>query len=129
MGGVRVITRSNKTLVELIKPLIDEQYKLKAINQATHKRKSDTLKQIEKENFANKPIAKVTREDVVNYLSKISKYLESTIKQNYELLCMGYGEAEYQKIITNNFMQGYKRISKPKSEYVSHKRKALSIRR
>lgn len=126
-GGPRIINKSNKTLIELVQPLIDEQYKLKDIDQATHKRKSDTLKQIAREEFSNKPIAKVSREDVVNYLSKLSKYSESTIKQNYELLCMGYGEAEYQKIIEENFMTGYKRVTKPKSEYVSHKRKALTI--
>ena len=126
-GGPRIITKSNKTLVELVKPCLDEQFKLKDIDQSTHKRKSDTLKQIAKEPFANKPIAKVTREDVVNYLSKLSKYSESTIKQNYELLCMGFGEADYQKIIAENFMTGYKRVGKPKSEYVSHKRKALTI--
>ena len=126
-GGPRIITKSNKTLVELIRPLIEEQYKLKDIEQATHKRKSDTLKQIAKEPFANKPIAKVSREEIVNYLSKLSKYSESTIKQNYELLCMGYGEAKYQNIIEENFMTGYKRITKPKSEYISHKRKSLTI--
>lgn len=126
-GGPRIINKSNKTLIELVQPLIDEQYKLNDIDQATHKRKSDTLKQIAREEFSNKPIAKVSREDVVNYLSKLSKYSESTIKQNYELLCMGYGEAEYQKIIEENFMTGYKRVTKPKSEYVSHKRKALTI--
>lgn len=126
-GGPRIITKSNKTFVDLVQPLIDEQYKLNKIIQSTHKRKSDTLKQIAKEPFANKPIAKVTREDIVNYLSKISKYSESTIKQNYELLCMGFGEAEYQKIIEENFMAGYKRINKPKSEYVSKERKALTI--
>ena len=40
---------------------------------------------------------------------------------------MGFGEAEYQKIISENFMTGYKRVEKPKSEYVSHKRKSLTI--
>ena len=32
-----------------------------------------------------------------------------------------------QKIIEENFMTGYRRISKPKSEYNSDKRKALTI--
>ena len=72
---------------------------LNKIDKSTLKRKMDTLKQISKASFANKPIAKVTREEVVSYLSSLSKYSESTIKQNYELLCMGFGEAEYQKII------------------------------
>lgn len=126
-GGPRIITKSNKTLVELLNPCINEQFMLNKIDKSTLKRKKDTLKQISKASFANKPIAKVTREEVVSYLSSLSKYSESTIKQNYELLCMGFGEAEYQKIIQENFMTGYKRIIKPKSEYVSHKRKSLTI--
>jgi integrase len=126
-GGPRIITKSNKTLVELLNPCLNEQFALRKIDKSTLKRKQDTLKQISKFSFANKPIAKVTREDVVNYLSNLSKYSESTIKQNYELLCMGFGEAEYQKIIQENFMTGYKRVLKPKSEYVSHKRKSLTI--
>ena len=32
-----------------------------------------------------------------------------------------------EKIIEENFMTGYKRVIKPKSEYVSHKRKSLTI--
>ena len=40
---------------------------------------------------------------------------------------MGFGEAEYQKIIQENFMAGYKRVQKPASEYKSHKRKSLTI--
>ena len=126
-GGPRIITKSNKTLVELVQPCIEEQFKLKKINKSTLKRKTDTLKQIAKAPFANKAISKVTREDVVNYLSSLSKYSESTIKQNYELLCMGFGEAEYQKIIQENFMSGYKRVQKPASEYKSHKRKSLTL--
>ena len=126
-GGPRIITKSNKTLVELLNPCINEQFMLNKIDKSTLKRKMDTLKQISKASFANKPIAKVTREEVVSYLSSLSKYSESTIKQNYELLCMGFGEAEYQKIIKENFMAGYKRIIKPKSEYVSRKRKSLTI--
>lgn len=126
-GGPRIITKSNKTLIELIKPCLDEQFKLNKIDKSTLKRKTDTLTKLAKANFSNKPIAKVTRDEVVNYLASLSKYSTSTIKQIYELLCMGFGEAEYQKIISENFMTGYKRVEKPKSEYVSHKRKALTI--
>lgn len=126
-GGPRIITKSNKTLIELLKPCLDEQYKLNKIDKSTLKRKTDTLTKLAKANFSNKPIAKVTRDEVVNYLASLSKYSTSTIKQIYELLCMGFGEAEYQKIILDNFMTGYKRVEKPKSEYVSHKRKSLTI--
>jgi len=126
-GGPRIITKTNKTFIELVKPLIEEQFKLNRIKESTYKRKLDTLKQIEKEAFANKPIAKVSRDDVVNYLAKLKKYSKTTIKQNYELLCMGFGEAYHQQIIKENFLAGYKRIEKPKSEYVGHHRIALTI--
>lgn len=126
-GGPRIITKSNKTLVELVKPVLEEQYKLKDIKAATFKRKTDTLKKIGQEKFANKPIAKVTRKEVVDYLSTLVPYSTSTIKQIYELICIGYGEAQNQKIIEENFMTGYRRISKPKSEYNSDKRKSLTI--
>ena len=61
-GGPRIITKSNKTLVELLNPCINEQFMLNKIDKSTLKRKMDTLKQISKASFANKPIAKVTRE-------------------------------------------------------------------
>lgn len=40
---------------------------------------------------------------------------------------MGFGEAYHQQIIENNFMTGYNRVDKPKSEYNSHHRIALTI--
>ena len=126
-GGPRVITRTNKTFIDLVKPLIEEQFKLKHIKEATYKRKMDTLKKLEEASFSNKPIAKVTRGDIVSYLSKISNYSKTTIKQNYELLCMGFGEAYHSKLINENFMTGYKRVEKPKSEYKSHHRISLTI--
>ncbi len=126
-GGPRIVTKTNKTLKELVEPMIEEQFKLGQIKESTYKRKLDTLKQLQKTAFANKPIAKIGRDDVVNYLSKLKSYSKTTIKQNYELLCMGFGEAYHQGIIGENFMAGYKRIKKPKSEYVGHHRIALTI--
>ena len=40
---------------------------------------------------------------------------------------MGFGEAYHQQIINDNFLDGYKRIEKPKSEYNGHHRIALTI--
>ena len=42
-GGPRIITKSNKTLIELIKPCLYEQFKLNKIDKSTLKRKTDTL--------------------------------------------------------------------------------------
>ena len=40
---------------------------------------------------------------------------------------MGFGEAYHQQIINDNFLDGYKRIEKPNSEYNGHHRLALTI--
>ena len=123
----RVITKSNKTIIDLVKNKIEEDYKLGKIIKATHKRKSDTIKKLSKEKFTNKPISKVTRDEVVKYLESLKNYSKSTIKQNYELLCMAFGQAKYENIITDNFMEGYNRVEKPKSEYKSHHRVSLTV--
>ena len=126
-GGIRVITKSNKTIVDLVRSVLDEDFKLGSIKPGTKKRKTDSLKKLEKEKFCNTPIVKVKREDVVEYLETLKHYSTSTIKQIYELICMAFGQAVYENILTSNFMQGYKRIEKPKSEYISHHRIALTI--
>lgn len=126
-GDFRTITKSNKTIIDLVKNIIEEDYTLGKIIKSTYKRKLDTVKKLSKEKFTNKPISKVTRAEVVKYLEELKGYSKSTIKQNYELLCMAFGQAKYENIITDNFMEGYNRVEKPKSEYKSHHRVALTV--
>ncbi len=126
-GGIKIITKSNKTIIDLVRNIIDEDYKLGKIQEATCKRKLDSLKKLEEEKFTNKPISKVTREDVVKYLESLKPYSKSTIKQIYELLCIAFGQASYEHIITDNFLAGWKRVEKPKSEYQSRHRISLTI--
>lgn len=85
------------------------------------------MKKLQQEKFVNKPISKVTRNDVIKYLESLKPYSASTIKQNYELICMAFGQASYEHIINDNFMVGWKRFEKPKSEYKGHYRKSLTI--
>ncbi len=126
-NSFKLITKSNKSIVDLVKSVLDEDYKLGKIKQSTRKRKMDTLKKLEKEKFTHIPISKVKRDDIVRYLESLKPYSQSTIKQIYELLCMAFGQATYENIITDNFMTGWKRVEKPKSEYKSHHRKSLTI--
>ena len=55
-GGIKIITKSNKTIVDLVEGVLKEDYKLGKIKQATFKRKTDTLKKLQKEKFTNMPI-------------------------------------------------------------------------
>ena len=126
-GGIKIITKSNKTIADLVESVLKEDFKLGKIKQATFKRKNDTLKKLQKEKFTNIPIVKVKREDIIKYLESLKQYSKSTIKQIYELICMAFGQATYENIITDNFMTGWKRVEKPKSEYKSHHRKSLTI--
>ena len=41
--------KSNKTIIDLVKNKIEEDYKLGKIIKATHKRKSDTIKKLSKD--------------------------------------------------------------------------------
>lgn len=126
-GGIKFLAKSDKTIISLAQNIIEEDYKLGKIKDSTLKRKSDTLKKLRQEDFANKPISKVTREDVLDYLETLKSYSKSTIKQIYEILCMAFGQASYEHIITDNFLAGWKRIEKPRSNYKSHHRIALTI--
>ena len=126
-GGFKPLSKSNKTIVDIVSNIIDEDYKLGKIKGSTRKRKLDTLKQLKKQKFANKPIAKVSREEIVTFLESLKHYSKSTIKQNYELLCMAFGQASYEHIVTDNFLMGWKRIEKPKSEYESNHKISLTI--
>ena len=40
---------------------------------------------------------------------------------------MAFEQAKYENIITDNFMEGYNRVGKPKSEYKSHHRVSLTV--
>lgn len=62
--------------------------------------------------FATIPIIRVKREHIVKYLESLKSYSASTIKQVYELICMAFGQSTYENILTNNFMEGYKRVEK-----------------
>lgn len=42
-GGPRIITKTNKTLIDLVKSMIEEQFKLNRIKESTYKRKLDTM--------------------------------------------------------------------------------------
>lgn len=126
-GGIRVITKSNKTMYDLIIEILNEDHKLGKIKDSTYKRKTDSLKKLSQEKFINKPISKVTRTDIINYLESLREYSSSTIKQTYELICMAFGKAKYENIIEDNFMEGYNRVEKPKSSYVSKERIALTL--
>ena len=126
-GGFKIISTSTKSIVELVSDVINEDYKLGKIKSNTKLRKEDTLKKLSNESFCTKPISKVKREEVVNYLEILKPYSKSTIKQVYELLCIAFGEATYKEIITNNFMTGFKRVEKPKSQYKSNHKISLSL--
>lgn len=64
----RIITKSNKTIIDLVKGKIEEDYKLDKIIKATHKRKSDTIKKLAKEKFTNKPISIVKKTDIHTHM-------------------------------------------------------------
>ena len=125
-GGPRILNVNGKTLADYINDYINEKVALGKIKDNTLDRNKMTLIQLKKYKFINKSIADVTRNDLLNYFSQINKYSETTIKQQVELIKHSFDKAFYEKVIPENFFIGYNCLEKPKSHYVS-KRKRISL--
>lgn len=50
-GGIKIITKTNKSIIDLVTSVIDEDYRLGNIKKATRKRKLDTMKNLQISQF------------------------------------------------------------------------------
>ena len=93
-----------------------EDYKLHKINANTHSKNTTNLKMLEKEAFTRKPINKVSRIEIVNYLNKLAEYSPTTIKERFRIIKRAFDCAYSQNIIKDNYMDGYNAVEKPKTK-------------
>ena len=71
---------------------------------------------LKQEKFATKPINKVTRMEIIDYLEVLSHNSPTTIKERYRIIKRAFDYAYNKDIIRENFMDGYNPIGKPKSK-------------
>lgn len=126
-GGPRIIEKSNLSIIDISTPIYMEDYKLHKINASTHNKNITNLKMLEKEAFTTKPINKVSRSEIVDYLNELAKYSPTTIKERYRIIKRAFDYAYDQNLIKDNFMAGYNLIEKPKTKVVNVVPKKISL--
>lgn len=122
------IENSKETLAETLERYITQRFQDRIIIESSYIRKLETLKQIKKtcNNFINKPIQKITIEDIEDAKPNIRKYSQSCIDKIWELLNTGFKIAYSRKKINYNIMQDYT-LDKPISEKETKKKESLTI--
>lgn len=115
-GGPRIINKSNLSIIDIATPLYIEDYKLHKINASTHSKNNTNLKMLKREAFATKPINKVQRMEIVNYLNELAKYSPTTIKERFRVIKRAFDCAYSQNLIKENYMDGFNAIEKPKTK-------------
>lgn len=117
-GGPRIISKTNLSIIDIAKTLYMEDYKLHKVGNNTNSKNNTNLRMIEKETFTTKPINKVSRIEIVDYLNKLAEYSPTTIKERYRIIKRAFDYAYSQNMIKDNFMSGYNAIEKPKTKVV-----------
>lgn len=115
-GGPRIINKTNLSIIDIATPLYMEDYKLHKINANTHSKNTTNLKMLEKETFTTKPINKVSRMEIIDYLNKLAEYSPTTIKERFRIIKRAFDYAYNQNMIKDNFMSGYNAIEKPRTK-------------
>ena len=115
-GGPRIINKTNLSIIDIATPLYMEDYKLHKINSNTYNKNTTNLKMLEKSAFTTKPINKVSRLEIVDYLNELAEYSPTTIKERYRIIKRAFDYAYSQNLIKDNYMDGYNAIEKPKTK-------------
>lgn len=120
------IEKSNITLYELAKEIIEDKKETNEIGSNTYKRATYTLKYIKNGDIANMPIQKIKAKDIKDYLKTITIYANSTIEKIYQLLGQTFRRAVERDYIVKNPML-FEEVKKPKSDKMNRVVISLSI--
>lgn len=126
-GGPRIITKSNLSIIDIAVPLYEEDYKLHRIRANTYSKNNTNIRMLKKEAFANKPINKLNRAEIIDYLDRLAQYSPTTIKERYRIIKRAYEYAYNNNIIKENYMEGYNAIEKPKTQAVKTVQPKISL--
>lgn len=120
------IEKSDITLYELAKEIIEDKKNSNQISPSTYNRAKYTLKIIEDSNYSNIPIQKISAKDIKNFLNDNTSYSDSSLKKLYQLLGQTFKRAVERNYIIKNPMT-FEEAKKPKSRKKFSKVEALTI--
>ena len=123
------IEKSKDTLLNILEKHIKQKLQDGIVEETSYIRDLETLEQIKSccENFINKPIQKVSTEDIEASKAKIREYSKSCIDKIWRLLKKGFKIAYSRKRIPYNLMED-ETLTKPISKKVPVKVQALTIK-
>lgn len=116
------IDKSNITIYQLAKQLLDDDYNANLIKENTYYRHIETLRRLK--DIYNTPLQKATDLQIKAFLLKEQNYSQSTIDKEYRLLNRTFKEAVKKGIVTKSPMTDFK---KPKTTQRQEKTRALTI--
>lgn len=116
------VDKSNITIYQLAKQILDDDYNANLIKENTYYRHIETLRRLK--DIYNTPLQKATELQIKGFLLKEQTYSQSTINKDYRLLNRTFKEAIKKGIITKSPMEDMK---KPKTAQKSVKTRALTI--
>lgn len=120
------IEKTDITLYELAKEIIEDKKETNEISPNTYKRATYTLKYIQNGNIANMPIQKIKAKDIKDFLKTVTIYANSTIEKIYQLLGQTFRRAVERDYIIKNPML-FEEVKKPKSNKLDKEVISLSL--
>lgn len=123
----KYVGKTSATLYMMMEEVIEDRKKLNITGDSAYITNKATLKRLSNAEIVNKPVQKITIDEIKEYLSTITEYSESIIKKNYGLLNAGFKRAIAKGIISYNPIQTSE-IKKPRSKQPFAKVVALTVK-
>ena len=122
------IGKSKDTFIEILKKYVEQKHKDGITSDRSYARDLETVKQIEKccSNFINKPIQRITVDDIENSKENIIKYSNNVISKIWILINKTFQIAYSRRKISFNIMLD-ETLSKPISERPETKIEAFTV--
>ncbi len=122
------IEKNNECFINILKKHVEQKHKDGITSDRSYGRELETIKQIEKTctNFINKPIQKVTIEDIEDSKENLRRYSNNVISKIWICISKTFQIAYSRRKIPYNIMLD-ETLSKPVSEVPEKKIEALSV--
>lgn len=114
-GTALELQKTEKTISIIAQEIEDSKYRMGKIRGNTYVTNMATLERIKANKFANIPIAKVTKQQIENFLESEREKSNSILKKDYRMLKKVFDYASFNLNIPTNFFEGINAIELPKS--------------
>ena len=120
------IEKSNETLYNICKEIIEDKKKANEICPNTYRRATYTLAHIKDSEISDIPVQKINSKILKDYLQSITSYAQTTIDKIYQLLGQAFRRSIDRRYIIENPMLK-EEVKKPKSDKKTKTVEALTL--